>query len=70
MSRAKFESRIARAESLRPHGPLAFVCIAVIGLACQPEDESPGTGPSGQETVDVVGDWRFTNAIEAAYGAK
>jgi hypothetical protein len=37
---------------------------AVLALACQPEDESPGAWLSGEEAVAGVEDWRFTDAIE------
>jgi hypothetical protein len=61
MSRLKSATRKTRIEGC---SVVTLVCIALIGLACEPEDESPGLWLRGETVVDAVGDWGFTDAIE------
>ena len=43
------------------------VAVAVASLGCQPKDERPGLGLSGDTVEKPVTDWTFTNDIEEIF---
>ncbi len=45
----------------------AALVAAVIAVACQPEDETPGLWLRGEIALERVDDWRFTNEIEEIF---
>ena len=43
------------------------VSIAIVSLGCQPKDERPGLGLSGDTVEKIVTDWTFTEDIEEIF---
>ncbi len=46
---------------------LAILAVATITLGCQPEDETPGLWLSGDDAIEPVTDWRFTNDVDEIF---
>lgn len=46
---------------------LMLLCLSVLVLACQPEDEQPGLWLGGEEVTQAPQDWGFTDEIEEIF---
>jgi len=46
---------------------LPTLLVTVVGLGCQPQDESPGTWLQGESVARAVADWGFTDGVEEIF---